>query len=229
MLQLNHASSQCNKLKPHIPLPIKFSIIRDIANGLMYLHKHSPPIIHGNLSAQNVLLNSALLAKIADLRVSHIIAHLTPPMTRKSTAFVYMAPEIHTLPLSMKASSDVDIFSFGVISIFTLSPMFPCDLSDVSYKDKNSGTPTELERRNKYMQSIYSLLNQGHPLVHMIQQCIHNVPKERSDISRVIQLIEQVWAEASTCEGYRECNLTRLELIQALLPQKTSKTHVSVT
>ena len=92
MLQLNHASSQSNKLKHHIPLPIKFSIIRDIANGLMYLHKHSPPIIHGNLSAQNVLLDSALVAKIADLRVSHIIAHLTPPMTRKSTAFVYMPP-----------------------------------------------------------------------------------------------------------------------------------------
>ena len=61
---------------PFFPLCLKESILYDFANGLTYLHGKSPPIIHRDLSANNVLLNSALVAKIADLGVARIVPHV---------------------------------------------------------------------------------------------------------------------------------------------------------
>ena len=50
----------------NVPLTIKRLILYDAARGLTYLHSRSPPVIHRNLTATNVLLNSAMVAKIAD-------------------------------------------------------------------------------------------------------------------------------------------------------------------
>ena len=57
-----------------IPLSTKVSILQDVARGLVYLHHRSPSrsVIHRDLSARNVLLNSAMTAKIADLGNSRI-------------------------------------------------------------------------------------------------------------------------------------------------------------
>ena len=57
-----------------IPLAVKRSILCDVARGLTYLHSKTPhPIIHRDLTARNVLLNSAMVAKIADLGVARIL------------------------------------------------------------------------------------------------------------------------------------------------------------
>jgi serine/threonine-protein kinase CTR1 len=59
--------------KQFLPLSLKCSILENVASGLVYLHERSPPVIHRDLSARNVLLNSALVAKIADLGVARIV------------------------------------------------------------------------------------------------------------------------------------------------------------
>ena len=59
--------------KPNIPLYLKRSILRDVACGLVYLHNHSPPIIHRDLTSRNILLNSSMVAKVADLGVARIL------------------------------------------------------------------------------------------------------------------------------------------------------------
>ena len=73
MLQLDPPSppSEAGNSTPlALSLASKISILHDVASGLAYLHEQSPPIIHRNLSARNVLLNSAMVAKIADLQLS---------------------------------------------------------------------------------------------------------------------------------------------------------------
>ena len=39
------------------------------------------------------------------------------------------------------------------------------------------------------MQNIYSQLRMGHPLIQMIQQCLHNEPAKRPGIRDVLQLL----------------------------------------
>ena len=56
-----------------IPLAKKCSILRDVARGLVYLHGRSPALVHRDLTAKNVLLNSAMVAKIGDVGNSHML------------------------------------------------------------------------------------------------------------------------------------------------------------
>ncbi len=59
--------------KGDIPLAMKYSILHDIALGLAYLHAFTPPVIHRDLTANNVLLTSAMVAKIVDLGVARVL------------------------------------------------------------------------------------------------------------------------------------------------------------
>ena len=107
---------------PDIPLSLKISMLADVAKGLTYLHNRTPPIIHRDLSAKNVLLNSAMVAKISDLGNSRIVTveplQLAKSLTRVPGTIVYMPPEAFegTCPYSQK----LDVFSFGHLALFTL-------------------------------------------------------------------------------------------------------------
>ena len=55
------------RARSDIPLAMKCSVLQDVARGLVYLHNHKPAITHRDLTASNVLVNSSMVAKIADL------------------------------------------------------------------------------------------------------------------------------------------------------------------
>ena len=220
----NGSELRTNYPDAYIPLGLKRSILHDVARGLTHLHERSPPIIHRDLSARNVLLNSAMVAKIADLGVARIVPQMSTAaaLTKAPGAFVYMPPEAITVSDSVedKASYDtsIDVFSLGVVAIFTLSQTFPCKLDAPTYTDAVTGllkARNELERRHEYMNKIYSKLREGHPLVRMIQQCLHNLPALRPGIREVLYLLEQARAEV----GDVESDMNKLELIQALQNQ----------
>ena len=114
---------------PDIPLALKRSMLADVSKGLVYLHNRSSPIIHRDLSAKNVLLNSAMAAKISDLGNSRIVdlqpGQLVKTMSRIPGTLVYMPPEaLYSLPGYEPDKSHygtkIDIFSFGHLSLFTL-------------------------------------------------------------------------------------------------------------
>ena len=200
---------------PFFPLGLKLSILHDVARGLAYLHGQSPPIIHRDLSARNVLLNSAMVAKIADLGVSRI----APPTS--AAAPVYMPPEVLEAKVengedSSKYETSIDIFSFGIVGIFTLCQTFPCILLAPKYRERlRHMVRTELERRDKYMQKIYSQLRKDHPVVQMIEGCLRTSAKERLRICEVLWLLEQARAEIRD----EECDMHKLELVRALQRQ----------
>ena len=71
---------------PNISLILKTSILEDVARGLLYLHKHDPPIVHRDLTAKNVLLTSSLVAKVTDFGNSRTVSiqpdHLSQTMSQ---------------------------------------------------------------------------------------------------------------------------------------------------
>ena len=151
--------------KPFFPLSLKCSILHNVANGLTYLHERSPPIIHRDLSARNVLLSSDMVAKMVDLGVAR------------------MAPR-------MRAAA-------------TMTKVFPCDPEAQAYVDETSGllvARTELQRRSVYMREVnaylraYGQLRGDHPLIRLIQQCLHNLPAKRPGIREVLHLLEEARA-----------------------------------
>ena len=140
----------------NIPLPVKLSILHDIARGLLYLHSQVPPIVHRDLTATNVRLNSALTAKITNFGTARSIYDTqedNESLTQCPGSSVYMPPEACTSDIAPDYSSKLDIFSFGVVVLFTVTNCFPGDLLPATYWDENEKlhARTEVERRYQYM------------------------------------------------------------------------------
>ena len=66
MEKLNESLDNLLETVPNIGLPLKVSILEDVAKGLLYLHNYKPPIIHRDLTARNVQLTEFFVAKITD-------------------------------------------------------------------------------------------------------------------------------------------------------------------
>lgn len=45
-------------------------ILRDISQGIRFLHSANPQVIHGDLKAQNILVDTRFRAKVADFGLS---------------------------------------------------------------------------------------------------------------------------------------------------------------
>ena len=221
--------------KPFFPLSLKCSILHNVANGLAFLHEQSPPIIHRDLSARNVLLNSGMVGKIADLGVARIVPRMraAATMTKAPGASVYMPPEaLEDKPgqkkeeegKTSKYDASIDVFSFGVVSIFTLSQTFPCQLLAPTYREgRRLMGRTELERREHYMRMIYSQLREQHPLLQMMERCL-DFPENRPSIGEVLRLLEQARAE----DRDEQTEMNKLELLQALQTQPRNQVRECV-
>ena len=208
-------------------MDLKCSVLQDVANGLAYLLEQPSPIIHRDLSARNVLINSKMVAKISDLGMARIL-HEADAMTAAPGTIIYMPPEaMEGLPTDNRRSkydAKIDIFSFGVLTIFVIGENIPLHPQAPTFTDDETGllvARTELQRRSEYMQHVNDKLRacgqlrDDHPLIRLIEQCLHNSPHKRPNIREVLRLLEK--ARAGIRDGASERN--KRELVQAIKKQ----------
>ena len=204
-----------------IPLGMKRSILHDVAKGLSFLHCRSEPIVHRDMSARNVLLNSAMEAKIADFGVARIV-DVRHTMTSGPGAISYMPPEAME---SGKYDTPIDIFSFGHLALFTLIQKFPGDLKAPNYDVDGILKPrTEVERREEYFKLLYSQLARDHPLVCITEKCLANSPKRRPKIEEVSETL--VAAKSVVSDQFEKS--TKLELIRMIEEKDIKVRHLAI-
>ena len=186
-----------------MPLQMKYSILLDVAKGLCYLHGKSPPIVHRDLTANNVLLTSSYTAKISDLGVSRLADTFRThePLTTAPGNAIVMPPEAITdKPVY---NHKLDVFTYGCLIIHILTREFPAPTD--AYKRQvflRQKKVPECDRRLKYIQKI----PKENEILPLAKQCLDDDPNRRPDMIEAFRFVEQV------LERYPKNNL--LELIQ---------------
>eukprot|EP00793_Prasinoderma_coloniale_P002993 PRCOL_00006459-RA len=125
--------SLLHKTKRPLPRSARLGLAVQVAQGMLYLHSLPQPLVHRDLSSNNVLIDRRGNAKICDFGLSRQMALSTeggsaaPLVTTKGTGTAeYTAPEILRIGSGMPGSSDggaqqvlysekVDVYSFGTL------------------------------------------------------------------------------------------------------------------
>ena len=177
---------KCLKQYPNLPLSIKISILLDVSYGLLHLHSQTPPIIHRDLTADNILLTSDMRAKIADFGVSKIL-DLHPlhgaSQTAGPGAFAYMPPE--ALKQVPAYDTKLDDFSFGVVALYVANQKFPMVERTVEAVQKKE---THIEKRRQWVDRV----GKSHPLYELITSCLQDVPDKRPTTSQINAILKQL-------------------------------------
>ena len=203
---------------PNIPLDVKVHLLTGTAQGVVYLHSRTPPIAHRDLTARNILIDSGLTAKIADLGVARMVniqpGQLAASMTAGPGNNLYMPPETVQEEGATRYNTTIDIFSFGVVSLFTLTQTFPKDLKPATYLDPLSQRivgRSEIERREHYIQLMQAALGETHLLVKLTLDSLAFAAQHRPSAVEVLRQLEEFGRTVP-----QNCTETNLELIQQI-------------
>ncbi|KAL6653207.1 hypothetical protein ACP70R_012132 [Stipagrostis hirtigluma subsp. patula] len=97
----------------------RYSITRDIATGLHYVHhEHEPTVLHRDIKASNIMLDSNFRARLGDFGIASTVAADRSSVTGIAGTWGYIAPDY---AMSHRATRQTDIYAFGVLILEIVS------------------------------------------------------------------------------------------------------------
>ncbi|KAL3626308.1 hypothetical protein CASFOL_029857 [Castilleja foliolosa] len=164
--------------KKKLAFRVVIQLALDLSRGLSYLH--SKKIVHRDVKAENMLLDSNRKLKIADFGVARVEAQNPRDMTGETGTLGYMAPEVlDGKPYNRKC----DVYSFGIC----LWEIYCCDLPypDLSFADVSSAVVRHNLRPEIPRCCPSSISN-------IMKKCWDSNPDKRPDMDEVVRWLEAI-------------------------------------
>ena len=168
----------------------KMFVLRQVIQALAYLHSQNPPLVHHDLSPNNVLLNVvSFVTKVTDFGMSRAIN--PSALSRKSSikgTLAFMAPEaLHDPP---RYNEKLDVFSFGNIVISTLTHEWPNPGPPNQYQGDQLVALNELHRREHYVVKFSAQEKQL--FLPIVRRCLENRPDKRPSSVMLVQELRHI-------------------------------------
>ena len=178
--------------KEKFPILHKLSVLRQVAQALSYLHHQNPPLVHHDLSTNNILLCEwSFQAKITDFGMTRPIS--VAALTRRSSikgTLAFMAPEALREPPRYNAK--LDVFSYGNVIIATLTHQWPTPDVPNRYEGEQLVALNEFQRREQHI-TLLSAAEKAQFLV-IIQSSLANRPERRPTSSELVAQVKRIEA-----------------------------------
>ncbi|XP_057964675.1 MDIS1-interacting receptor like kinase 2-like [Malania oleifera] len=104
----------------------RINIVKATTHALSYMHHDCiPPIVHRDISSNNLLLNSQFEALVSDFGTARKLYPDSSNQTIVAGTYGYIAPE---LAYSMVVTEKCDVYSFGVVALEIIMGRHPGEL-----------------------------------------------------------------------------------------------------
>ncbi|KAI3675656.1 hypothetical protein L1987_85248 [Smallanthus sonchifolius] len=171
----------------------RFDICLGIARGLAYLHEESRiRVIHRDVKASNVLLDSELNPKISDFGLAKLYDDKKTHMsTRVAGTIGYLAPEY---AMRGHLTEKADVFGFGVVALEIISGRSNCDSTLEDEKIYLLEWAWNLHEANSELELVDEELsdfdeNEVKRVMRIALLCTQTSPMQRPSMSRVVAML----------------------------------------
>ncbi|CAN6294435.1 unnamed protein product [Urochloa humidicola] len=104
------------------------NLIKDVAQAISYLHHDcSPPIIHRDITSNNILLDRTFKAYVSDFGTARVLKPDSSNWSALAGTYGYIAPE---LSYTSVVTEKCDVYSFGVFVLEVVMGKHPKDILD---------------------------------------------------------------------------------------------------
>ncbi|KAF8388271.1 hypothetical protein HHK36_026937 [Tetracentron sinense] len=165
----------------------RVNIIQGVAHATAYLHHDcSPPIVHRDISANNILLETGFEPRLSDFGTARLLSSDSSNWTMVAGSYGYMAPE---LAYTMRVTEKCDVYSFGVVALEVMMGRHPGELisslSSWSSGDRDLLLKDVLDQR--LPPPTGQLAKEIVCVVTMALACTHTNPESRPTMRSVAQ------------------------------------------
>ena len=181
--------------KEEFSLINKVVILRQTAQGLVYLHSHSPKLVHHDLSPNNILVNEVTyVTKLTDFGMTRAIDATT--LTRSSSIKGtpgFMPPEALRYPLQY--NDKLDVFSYGNLIIMAITHEWPTPIKPKPTAGEEAGTQAAGEYSQLEMRKPYLELFSGDELKlfqGLIKLCLNDDASKRPTSQTLLPQMKRV-------------------------------------
>ncbi|KAL9382734.1 hypothetical protein Peur_025769 [Populus x canadensis] len=179
----------------------RLNVVKGVVGALSYLH-HSccPPIIHRDITSNNILLDLEYEAHVSDFGTARMLMPDSSNWTSFAGTFGYTAPE---LAYTMKVTEKCDVYSFGVVTMEVMTGRHPGDLISALLSPGSSSSSSmppiaQHALLKDVLDQRISLPKKGaaEGVVHMMKialACLHPNPQSRPTMEKIYLDLTAKW------------------------------------
>ena len=167
----------------------KYSILRDVACGMHYIHEKN--IIHCNLTGDSIWLTENLKAKLSDFGQATFSQQSIVRYSPENLD--HMPPEVFEHYSKASYSTKVDVFSFGCVIIHTFTHERPVPDFDKYVRTSENGKyikHSEISRRPVCLAKFKNNVN-SIKLHDIVLECLHDNPDYRPTAAMLYSSLEE--------------------------------------